>query len=171
MGGFVPAGVARAVPWEVFMRLCLLFVLAVLAVTACDHPTASLTTGTPPIRIGGNWTYTFDVSDGMMASCQANASLTVTQSQMGTGDQFSGVATGVQNCLFGGETTEDNLYGGVGGGEIGGESVRFTGLGCLHQGSASGDPATHMGGTATCSFSVPPLTNPHTFTGTWEAFR
>jgi hypothetical protein len=154
------------------MRIAAFFPLAVLATAACDHttPTGGVV-GTPPIRVGGNWSYSFVVTDGMMASCQAQGSFSVTQSQMGTGDQFNGLVQGVQNCLFGGETTEDALYGGVSLGEIAGESVRFTGLGCLHTGTASGNPATAMSGVATCSFSVPPETPARTFSGSWQASR
>ena len=154
------------------MKMCALFLFAVLAMTACDHPSDSNgATGTPPIRIGGNWTYTFDISDGNMASCQANASLTVTQSQMGTGDQFTGTVLGSQSCLFGGDMTLDNLYGSVTAGEIGGAAVSFRGMGCFHTGAASGDPANSMSGSTTCSMSIPPETPPHTLTGTWTASR
>ena len=152
---------------------CFVLLLAILAMTGCDSTTPSAgLSGTPPIRLGGNWAYTFNVSDGVMSTCQANATLQVNQSLMGTGDQFTGLLfQGVQVCLFGGERTEDPLFGGVSAGEISGESVRFIGLGCLHMGVASGNPPNHMEGVSSCSFSIPPETPPRTLTGTWEASR
>jgi hypothetical protein len=151
------------------MKIYACFLLALFATTGCDNATATGATGIPPIRIAGTWTYTGEVSDpAMTASCQMTGTANLNQ----TNDTFNGLLNnGSQVCLFGGERTEDPLYGPVTAGEIGGESVRFRGAGCLHTGTISGSPANHMDGVFSCSFSLPPETPPRTFSGTWQANR
>ena len=153
------------------MKTCTFCLLAVLALAACD--TVSDTngaTGTPPIRIQGNWTYSFDVVDETgEATCQTRGSIAINQTQ--AGDQFGGLISGVYSCTYGGDTNDQTAVLPISAGELSGLSVRFIAFGCTHLGAASGDPATSMSGGLTCTFPLTPGGPTRVFSGSWGANR
>ena len=136
---------------------------------ACDNATsANGSVGIPPAKIAGQWKYTGGITDNSMASCHTTGTATINQ----TNDQFTGLMElGVETCMYGGEKSEDAIWGPIALGEVALDAVRFTSMGCLHMGAATGSPPNHMAGTISCSRSIPPETPPRTLTGTWEASR
>ena len=154
------------------MRISTFLPFAIFAGTGCGDTTAPKGgTGTPALRISGSWTYTVTATDqGMMATCQANG--TVTFSQTDTGDQFGGGLAGMQTCIDGGVSTgAQTVIVPVSAGELAGAAVKFVALGCTHVGSVTGSPPNHFTGTVSCSLAVTEGGTPRPFTGTWEATR
>lgn len=153
------------------MRIAAFFVLPVLATAACDSTSGMGFGGTPPVRIGGNWTYSFDVIDeSRQATCQARGNVNIVQTQIG--DQFTGGVSGVFSCMNGGEMTGDQTaLVPISGGELTGMGLRFIAFGCIHLGAVSGDPPNHAFGTLECTFPVTEMGPTRPFSGTWEATR
>ena len=144
----------------------------VLGMAACDHtsPSEGLV-GTPPIKIGGTWSYRFDVSEtSIMATCQARG--TVTFSPNAAGDQFTGFVSSIYSCFNGGESTGDvTAIVPVTSGELAGQAVRFIAFGCIQLGAFSGSPPNHAIGNLSCSFPITDFGPSLAFQGTWEASR
>ena len=145
----------------------------ILAIAACDSVTPNQGfVGTPPLKIGGAWTYKLDVIDESgLATCQ-NHDGTLNINPTGAGDTFTGNVRGVFSCMYGGESTGDFAIAAVTSGELTGESVRFIAYGCVHLGALSGSPPDHASGrVVNCSLGPAPDYPTRPFGGTWEASR
>jgi hypothetical protein len=146
----------------------------ILAIAACDGVTPSQGfVGTPPLKIGGGWTYKLDVIDASgIATCQTYDG-TLTINPTAAGDTSNGNVRAPLSCTVG--VDSEGYYGisAVTAGELTGESVRFVAYGaCVHQGALSGSPPDHASGTViNCSFAPLPDYPARTFNGTWEASR
>ena len=157
------------------MKITAFFVLlpTILAIAACDNVTPNQGfVGTPPLKIGGAWTYKFDVIDESgQAICQTHdGALNITPTA--AGDTFNGNVRGVLSCVLGGDSNGDFGIASVTGGELTGESLRFIVYGCVHLGAVSGSPPDHASGTVlNCSLKPAADYPTRSFTGTWEASR
>ena len=154
------------------MRMYPLFLLAVLAITACDTQQAVVgATGTPPIRVAGAWKYSNIITTAnMTVSCQiTDATAGLTQGSIP--DNFGGYVQGIQTCVNTDTNEPQSVFAFIVGGELYGNTVRFVWAGCTHTGTASGDPVNHMVGISTCSFPLTAGGNNVDWTGTWEATR
>jgi hypothetical protein len=157
------------------MKISGFFILlvTVLAIAACDRASPiEGRVGTPPLKIGGAWTYKFDVIDQSgLATCQTHDG-TLNINPTGAGDSFNGNVRGVFACMLSGDSTGDFAIAAVTSGELTGESVRFIAYGCVHLGALSGSPPDHASGIVLdCSLGPAPDYPTRPFTGTWEASR
>lgn len=156
------------------MRSCAFFLpwvfLAVFTISACGEKSPTGVSGTA-LRITGAWSYSVDAIDAsMMASCHAQGTLGLSQTD--AGDQFGGGLVGLQSCTDGGVSTGNmDVVVPVSAGELAGAAAKFDLLGCTHMGTVTGSPPSRVAGTVTCSLAVTEGGAPRPMTGTWVATR
>jgi hypothetical protein len=152
------------------MRMHPVVLLATIALTGCDNTQAAVgEIASTTVQVAGIWSYTDTITTmDETAACKSTVnSVKLTQ----VNNNFSsGWVPGTQKCTNV-EESDGNTWGPVTAGELYGDFLLFHFLGCVHQGTMTGDPPNHMAGILSCSFPVILGGNSVDWIGTWEATR